>query len=134
MKRMRCLLWFLSALCAVCLSVVVNWQEREDMPAQSCQPRAESSVTTPQRQWPHEATLTDASHLYRICSSRPQRILPTHGSRTTRTVTPTSHLVRQHIVKHLHSFHDSRCRMESAPYCLSALCDYYVIALRHIIR
>ena len=32
-----------------------------------------------------EATLTDASQLYRICHSRPQRVIPTHGPKTERT-------------------------------------------------
>ena len=82
----------------------------------------------------HEATLTDASQTYRICSSRPQRITPSQGSKTERYVTPYSSFTRQHNVKHLYSFYDSRQRHETAPFCLSVSRDYYVIALRHIIR
>ena len=81
----------------------------------------------------HEATLTDASTLYRVCSSRPQRLIPSHGSKTERTVHPSG-CVRRHIVKPLQSVYDSRRRLETAPFCLSASCLYYVIALRHIIR
>ena len=132
--RRRGFLWFLTVLCAVCLAVVIHWQGQDVQPAENLTERTESSVVTPQRQQHHEATLTDATQLYRICSSRPQRILPTHGSRSERTLTPAFNLVGQHIVKPLHSYHDSRCRQESAPFCLSASCDYYVIALRHIIR
>ena len=124
---------FLTALCAICLTVVTHWQGQDVVPEQNLSERTESSVVTPQRQQHREATLTDATQLYRICSSRPQRILPTQGSRSIRTLTPTFNLVRQHIVKPLHSYYDSRCRLESAPFCLSASCDYYVIALRHII-
>ena len=125
---------FLMALCAVCLAVVTHWQEQDVLSEQILTEHTESSVVTPQQQQHHEATLTDATQLYRICSSRPQRILPTQGSRSGRTLTPAFNCVSQTIVKPLHSYHDSRCRLESAPFCLSASSDYYVIALRHIIR
>lgn len=134
MKRKRCFIGFFTALYAVFLAVVTNWQKQDFVSEQDHAQRPESSVMTPQRQRTNEATLTDATQLYRICSSRPQRILPTQGSRSSRTLTPAFNLVRLHIVKPLHSFYDSRCRLESAPFCLSASCDYYVIALRHIIR
>ena len=135
MKRKRSFIWLLTALFAVCLTVLQNWQEQETVSLQSLQERTESSVITPQRQQPHEATLTDASQLYRVCSSRPQRILPSQGQKTERTITPFgSSAQRQHIVKRLYSHYDSRCRKETAPFCMSASCDYYVIALRHIIR
>ena len=71
MKRKRSFIWLLMALFAVCLTVLQNWQEQETVSLQSLQERTESSVITPQRQQPHEATLTDASQLYRVCSSRP---------------------------------------------------------------
>lgn len=134
MKQKCCFLWLLTAVFAVFLSVVANWQEQDVVCEQEHAQCSESSVLTPRRQQPHEATLTDATQLYRICSSRPQRILPSQVSRSNRLITPAFNFVRQHIVKPLHSFYDSRCRLESAPFCLSASCDYYVIALRHIIR
>ena len=125
----------LTALCAVCLTVLLSWQSHDIAPVEeSCEHR-ESSVLVPQHQHHQEATLTDASQIYRICSSRPQRILPIHGSKTERTVTPFgTFAIRHHIVKPLYSYYDSRCRLETAPFCMSASCDYYVIALRHIIR
>ncbi|MBP5386671.1 MAG: hypothetical protein J6Y97_04700 [Prevotella sp.] len=114
---------------------MMNWQDQNIVSSQSLQKHTESSVIIPQRHQPHEATLTDASQLYRVCSSRPQRILPPQGPKTERTITPFDNFVqRQHIVKHLYSHYDSRCRKEAAPFCMSASCDYYVIALRHIIR
>ena len=125
----------LTVLCAVCLTVLLNWQSKDDALAEIPLHPMESTVMVPLQQHHHEATLTDASQLYRVCSSRPQRILPSQGSRTERTITPFGNLaLRQHIVKHLYTCYDSRCRQETAPFCMSASCDYYVIALRHIIR
>ena len=125
----------LTVLCAVCLTVLLNWQNRCCAAVEEAGRHRESSVVAPHHQRHQEATLTDASQIYRICSSRPQRVLPAQGSKTERTLTPFgSFSLRQHIVKPLYSHHDSRCRRETAPFCLSASCDYYVIALRHIIR
>jgi hypothetical protein len=125
----------LTVLCAVCLTVLLNWQSKDDALAGIALQPMESTVMVPLQQHHHEATLTDASQIYRVCSSRPQRILPSQGSRTERTITPFGNLaLRQHIVKHLYTYYDSRCRQETAPFCMSASCDYYVIALRHIIR
>lgn len=134
MKRKHSFVWIIAALIAVCLTVIMNGQEQEAVSRQSLPEQSESSVVVPQQQQPHEATLTDATQLYRVCTSRPQRLLPTQGSRSERFLTPAIKLVRQYILKPLHSHHDSRCRMESAPFALSASRDYYVIALRHIIR
>ena len=123
------------ALGAVMLTVVLNWQEVQLIPEQQVENSTQSVETlmSPQKQHHHEATLTDATSLYRVCSSRPQRLLPTHGSNSERTANPCG-FVQRHIVKPLHFLHDSRRRLETAPYSLSASCLYYVIALRHIIR
>jgi len=135
MRRTLTMTRILAALCAVCLTVLLNWQNRCDATVTESYQHSESSVLTPQHQHHQEATLTDASQIYRICSSRPQRVLPTQGSKTERSITPFgSYAIRQRNVKPLYSHYDSRCRLESAPFCLSASCDYYVIALRHIIR
>lgn len=119
----------------VLLTVVINWQESNlavEQQADQDLRYAEAQMSAPKHHH-HEATLTDATSLYRVCSSRPQRLLPTHGSKTERTASPCGY-VRRNIVKPLHFLHDSRRRMETAPFCLSASCLYYVIALRHIIR
>ena len=135
MRRALRIARILTALCAVCLTVLLNWQNRCDAVVEESYQHQESSVLTPQHQHHQEATLTDASQIYRICSSRSQRILPTQGSKTERTVTPFGSLaIWQYNVKPLYSYYDSRCRRETAPFCMSASCDYYVIALRHIIR
>ena len=125
----------LMALAVVFLAVVINWQESDlafEQQAKQDLRYAETQMSAPKHHH-HEATLTDATSLYRVCSSRPQRLLPTHGSKTERTASPCG-FVRRNIVKPFHFLHDSRRRQETAPYCLSASCLYYVIALRHIIR
>ena len=135
MRRKLLTIRMLTVLCAVCLTVLLNWQSKDGALAEIPLQPTESTVMVPLQQHHHEATLTDASQLYRVCSSRPQRILPSQGARTERTITPFGNLaLRQHIVKHLYTCYDSRCRQETAPFCMSASCDYYVIALRHIIR
>ena len=136
MRRALTMTKILTALCAVCLTVLLNWQNRYCATVEEAGQHRESSVVAPQQHQPRmEATLTDATQIYRICNSRPQRVVPTQGSKTERTVTPFgSFVIRQHIVKPLNSYYDSRCRLETAPFCMSASCDYYVIALRHIIR
>ena len=135
MRRTLITAKILTALCAVCLTVLLNWQNHNDAAVTESYQHRQSSVLAPQHQHQQEATLTDASQIYRICSSRPQRILPSQGSKTGRTITPFGNFaVRQHIVKHFNSYYDSRCRQETSPFCMSASCDYYVIALRHIIR
>ena len=134
MIRKRSLIWFLAALSAVCLAVIIHGHGLDAVPEQALSEFSDSSVLTSLHNQQHEATLTDASILYRICSSRPHRIQPVQGYKSERSQSSALHLVRRHIVGLLHSYFDSRCRKESAPYCQPSSCDYYVIALRHIIR
>ena len=117
-------------LTVVLLAALTGWQRDEAGVVQEAELTA--TMVLPQDGHHHEATLTDATQLYRVCSSRPQRLLPTNGTKTERT-TSLGGMVRN-IVKPLHPFHDSRRRLERAPHPLPASCDYYVIALRHIIR
>ena len=126
--------WLL-VLAGVLLAAVLSWQKgysAQEQQTEQCCLSAEA-LMSPQKHHQHEATLTDATSLYRVCSSRPQRLFPTQGSKTERTAHPCG-FVRRHIVKPLQFLHDSRRRLETAPFCLSASCLYYVIALRHIIR
>ena len=80
MRRMLLMIRMLTVLCAVCLTVLLNWQSKDDALAGTPLLPTESTVMIPQQQHHHEAMLTDASQIYRICSSRPQRILPSQGS------------------------------------------------------
>ncbi len=132
MNRLKNFWGILLLLIAVLLTINYNWQEK-GYTQDSIQQQRDATVVFPQDTRHHEATLTDATNLYRVCSSRPQRILPTHGSKTER-IANSCGFVRRHIVKPLQTYYDSRRRLETAPFCLSASCLYYVIALRHIIR
>ena len=136
MRRILLTTRILTALCVVCLTVLLSWQNDSKVCVEENCQHKESMVLAPQQHQPRmEATLTDATQIYRICNSRPQRIVPTQGSKTERTITPySSSAIRTYIAKTLYSYYDSRCRLETAPFCMSASCDYYVIALRHIIR
>ena len=135
MRRTLLTKWIMAVVCAVCVTVLLNWQSKDGAAANESFQQVESSVVTQRSQHHQEATLTDASQLYRICSSRPQRVLPVQGAKTDRSVNTFGNFaIRQHRVKPLYSYHDSRCRLETAPFCMPASSDYYVIALRHIIR
>ena len=134
MKHNRGLIWLLASLCAVALTVLADFQEHGVTCVQTKGQEPAPSVWEPQQEQSHEATLTDATQLYRTCSTRPLRILPTVGSRSVRTITPVSGAAKQYNVKPLHRYYDSRCMLVSSPLRLSASCDDYIIALRHIIR
>ena len=80
------------------------------------------------------AILSDASDIYRICSTRPQRVLPTQSPQTQQTTGKTPVALRylnRGTLKHLYG---RGGRTEQAPFCFVVSRDYYVIALRHIIR
>ena len=134
MRQLLLMIRMLTAVCAVCLTVLLNAQGDRPVSQQDSSLPVESAVMTPWQHRHHEATLTDATQLYRVCSSRPQRFVPTQGSGSGRTFCPCTAFVRRYIVKPLHFLHDGRIRLESAPFCTSASRDYYIIALRHIIR
>jgi len=134
MKRKRGLIWLLASLCALALTVLADFQRHETTCTQAQGQEPAPLVWEPEQEQSHEATLTDVTQLYRICSTRPMRVLPTVGSRVVRVLTPVSGAAKQYIVKPLHRFYDSRCMLVSSPLRLSASCDDYVIALRHIIR
>lgn len=90
------------------------------------------SFSDPQQGRHNEATLNDARGVYRLFNTRPQRLLPTHGSSSDKNAA-CSLAVRQPQVKHLFFLHDGRRRLETAPFQSAASRDYYVFALRHIL-
>lgn len=134
MKRVCRVICFLTVLLTVWLTVITSWQKSDVYDLQKIQQNTEFSFQIPNQQQHHEATLTDAAQIYRICSSRPQRILPSQEFRHDRVWASFYGSSRRHIINLLYSFHDSRWRLKSSPFCLHVSCDYYVIALRHIIR
>ena len=78
------------------------------------------------------ATIDDARSIYRLCNTRPQRLLPSHGSKPGKS-TGRSFAVRRPHHKHFFFLHDGRRRLETAPFQSAASRDYYVFALRHIL-
>lgn len=118
----------------ILLAVLANWQDGDIQQVQEQCQSTSSQIITPQDEQHQEATITDATSLYRICNTRPQRIIPTFGSKSEQSINQFRLLAQRHIVKPLRFLHDNRRRLETAPFSLPASCHYYVIALRHIIR
>lgn len=84
--------------------------------------------------YPKEIAIIETnSNGYRLGSSRPQRLLPTPPARFKpsqgRSTVNLHHI--QKIQKH---FYGGKYVAFTAPFQASVSCDYYVIALRHIIR
>lgn len=88
MRQLLLMIRMLTAVCAVCLTVLLNVQGDGAVSRHDSSIPVESAVMTPWQQSHHEATLTDATQLYRVCSSRPQRFVPTQGSGSGRTFSP----------------------------------------------
>lgn len=130
---MHCWMRFLLVQSALLLAVITNWQSWDDL-QQNLTNKPESAVMAPQQHTHHDAVISDATQLYRICTSRPQRITPTQSSQPERLFNSLCTFSLRHIVKPFESIYDSRTRLETSPFCVSASRDYYVIALRHIIR
>lgn len=89
----------------------------------------EDTIEPTQRQ---TALITDTSQTVRLCNTRPQRILPTFTAKPT-------HLLGQNMFHNkFYSLHfqgiDRYLTTVTTPIPSSAACDYYVIALRQIIR
>ena len=79
-----------------------------------------------------EAVLTDASHLYRICNSRPQRLIPSWNL----TFQGQQNKLLLYKTKFYESFllnFRGRERLESAPIHFDVASRYYVICLRHLV-
>ena len=81
-----------------------------------------------------EAMLSDATNLYRLCNTRPQRLMPSHVAKQERTQgkTPGVGILKCRTSKT--RFFDGRVRTETSPFCVVVSRDYYVIALRRILR
>lgn len=89
----------------------------------------EDTIEPAQRQ---TALITDTSQNIRLCNTRPQRIIPSF------TAKPTHLLGRNTFHNRFYSLHfqgiDRYLTTVTTPIPSSAACDYYVIALRQIIR
>lgn len=89
----------------------------------------EDTIEPAQRQ---TANINDTSQTVRLCNTRPQRILPSI------TAKPTHLLGRNTFQNKFYSLHfrgiDRYLTKVTTPIPSSAACEYYVIALRRIIR
>ena len=89
----------------------------------------EDTIEPAQRQ---TALITDTSQTVSLCNTRPQRIIPSF------TAKPTHLLGRNTFHKRFYSLHfqgiNRYLTTVTTPIPSSAACDYYVIALRQIIR
>ena len=80
------------------------------------------------------AVFSDPTDIYRICSSRPQRILTSQVAKQERTQGKTSAGgFFKYSPSKKHHF-GGRGITFKAPFRFAASCDYYVIALRRILR
>jgi len=78
-----------------------------------------------------DAILSDASHVYRVCNTRPSRLLPTSFLRTPHSI---GRLFLTHYLKNSLKFPKDNRRFSLSLFPLSfASCQYYVIALRHLL-
>lgn len=89
----------------------------------------ENTIEPAQRQ---TALITDTCQTVRLCNTRPQRILPTFTAKLT-------HLLGRNMFHNrFYSLHfqgiDRYLTTVTTPIPSSSACDYYVIALRQIIR
>lgn len=81
------------------------------------------------------AVLSDATHLYRLCTSRSQRVQPSHGVNGHRLSGKSPAGGRFTFVSsQIYRFLTGDCRLKTAVMRFFVSRDYYVIALRHIIR
>lgn len=80
------------------------------------------------------AIIEDAQQPSRICNTRPQRVLPSIGFKPSRPSArhPWNNINSQKPLIPLCTY--GRHEALRAPFRMVASCDYYVIALRHIVR
>ena len=80
---------------------------------------------------PAAAILQNNRLSFRICNVRPQRLMPSQGSTHNRLTGRQSIPIHKRFS---YLRHDGRRRQETSPFRTFASSDYYVIALRHIVR
>lgn len=78
------------------------------------------------------ATITDASHLYRICNSRPGRLIPSWNLTFRGEQCKPSFYYNKFYESFLLNFR-GRKRTESAPFHFDVASRYYIFCLRHLL-
>lgn len=122
----------LTAFCLFWLSVLAFCQNKEVVFGNEHRQLATSSVVVPDKQPQKEATLSDAMHLYRICSSRPQRVVSKLNPKNEKSFSFCGNCFK-HLSVHVPNTFDCRCLIGKAFFWLSVSRYYYVIALRRIL-
>lgn len=117
-------------LIVICLALTLGGQSQPMVASAPRQAQQMEAHVSPVKHQQAEALLSDGQDIYRICNSRPQRVLPTHGSKSERAAGRPSY----HYQPSKKFLGDGQTRTESAPFQSHASRLYYVIALRHIIR
>ena len=78
----------------------------------------------------HESVLNDVQHLYRIRSSRPERVVPSANPLPPHA---SGRVGLHHFYPHAGNAHTGfGVRREAAPFCSPHSCDYYVFALKRM--
>ena len=131
MKRLPALLLLFSLLLAACQrsdNANVNENENEN---ENVNGSVDADANGDGRQ---EALLSDATNIYRICSTRPQRVVPSQVSKHERSHGKTwgGSLLRSIYNNKRPAFACTGTSLSGEGFVASR--DYYVFALRHIIR
>ena len=130
MKLLLSLLLFLSPLLTGCSGGTGTTPATIDKMADG-----ESACVQPSSDGSQQAALlTDASDIYRICSQRPQRLIHSQTPNQKRSSGKSNGYVHVNTHSSHKKFFSSQSRMETAPFCFAASRQYYIIALRRILR
>lgn len=103
----------------------------ESLAAESQRQKEQLCAVSTAHQPSGEAILSDAQSIYRVCSSRPERILPGNGAPQHTSAGRTA-CCNKHL-QPLHACFRGKARSETAPFSSKASCRYYVFALRHLL-
>lgn len=130
-------------LILILLSLILGCQRGQDVSFTEAhyQPNLLEASADRETQWQQydhrqqqEAILSDASNSYRVCNTRPQRLLPSQGAKQERTSGKQPCILHYQKHQSLKRTYGRRERKETAPFCFVASRDYYIIALRRILR
>lgn len=104
----------------------------EQADAQPCDERDTLAAVAELPEHTLEALLSDAHDIYRICNSRPGRLIQAHGQQTGKMhgASGKGQATKQTITL---NHPDGVRRQPSAPLRCCAPCDYFIFALRRIL-
>lgn len=120
----------------VLLTLTLNcWLGQDDVSETELSVSDTETVWQCDEQQPRQAALlSDASHLYRICNTRPQRLISSHGAKNERITGKLPFALRYKQRVTLDQSYGGRPLLFAVAFHFAASCDYYVYALRRILR